>query len=212
MYAFLILLFPIALFRHLMRSFSHTAARTTWAAAAIAIVLCACKAFLTFSYRVASASFVHEWVYNFVSLTALPAICTCAILLIARLLCRSWGMCVDAVFATSTAFLAVYLPFTTLAGPRSVYSAYELFFRPPLYLMMTQTASSCAALAAKEYAQKKALGIVCVPIMAAFLLAPSAIDTAWFLNAGNYLVPWCAYMVLSIACYIVCALKITRQP
>lgn len=212
MYAFLVLLFPIALFRHFAREGNKIKYTGAWIEMAISIILCACKAFLAFSYRVASASFMAEWVYFFVSLTVIPLFCSCAVLLIMKLFKKNITDCVCALFATLAAFYAVYLPFTTLSGARSAYSAYELFFRPALYLMMiTSIASSAKLIVASLIDRSLHLRRMGYPMLMAFALIPSLIDTVWFTNIKRNMTLglWCAYMAISVFWYAVCAPKDT---
>lgn len=206
MYAFLVLLFPIALFRHLVREGNRAEDTAAWVGAAISIILCTFKAFLTFSHRIPSALFASEWVYSFVSLTIVPILCSCVVLFIVKLRGARAASCVCALFSALASFYAVYLPFLTLAGSRSSYSSYELFFRPPLYLMMITSIALCAKLIAAAHIDRSLhLRRMGYPMLSFFALIPSAVDAMWFTNEGNWIVLWGVYLVLSFFWYVICA-------
>lgn len=213
MYLFLILLFPIALFCHLARGAKQSSITAMWASAAVSIVLCSCRAFLSFSYRVHSASFIFEWGYTLLTLTIVPIAVSCIILLVMRKCGFSIADCVIAFFCALSAFFAIALPFATLAGAHSAYSAYELFLRPSIYLMMAVSQASCAKLIAAANIDKSLhLRRVAYPVCAVFMLLPSVIDTMWLTNIKGkmYLVLWTVYMILSLLWYVVCALRTTQ--
>lgn len=211
MYAFLVLLFPIALFRHFAREESRLAALSSFIAAFFAIVLCSCKAFLSFSYRVPQALFFYEWAHRLFTITVVPASLSALILLVMRIK-KSTTECIQAIFPSLCASLAVLLPFETLAGPRSSYSFYELFLCPSLYLMMASSLSSCIALMACRKVRKY-IRIASLLLFVVFALVPSIIDTMWFTNikGKSYLALWGVYVVMSVLCYVFCAINMAQE-
>lgn len=206
MYAFLVLLFPAALFRHIVRLGDIVKVHCAWQAAFLSIVLCTAKAFLTFSYRISSASIFIEIAHSFFLLTIVPLLSVTAILFIAWKTRKPWPSCISAFFAAHAAFMAIYLPFITLAGSHSAYSAYELFYRPPLYLMMSVSLARCIKLIASAHINPflhlRRLGY---PMLFLFLIAPSIIDTMWFMNRGAWSTAWGIYIALSAVWYVICS-------
>lgn len=212
MYTFLVLLFPISLLRHIVRSNDKAEVNMAGIAASVSIIICTCKAFLTFSYRVATPSFVIETLYYFITMTVAPVAISCVILLILR--CYDKGRRICALFAVVASFYAIYLPFTTLAGPASSYSPYELFFRPPLYLMMTTNIGFCARLIAASHANKALhLRHIGYPMLMLFIIMPCVTDAMWYTSVQSiaYLVMWGAYMMFSVMWYVVCSLQRDTQ-
>lgn len=206
MYTFLLLLFPISLFRHIIREDNRYVPRMAWWGAAAGVAVCTAKAFLTFSYRVASASFVIEAAHDFLSLTGMPVAVSAVILLIGWKAGVPLTDCICAFFAAIASFMAVYLPFATLSGARSAYSPYELFFRPPLYLMMMTSISRIIKLIAAAHMDTSLhLRRMGYPLLAVFLIAPCITDTLWFVSNSAWTVVWGVYMAFAFLWYVICA-------
>lgn len=200
---FLLSLFPIALARHLALARDKSECLPAAVGFFSAALLCALKAFFSFQWRAAPASFAANFVYFFargpLEVAAIP------LAIYMALTNDGTDFKARSVFPLSAAFLAAHLPFCALAGGGVERSAFVLLAKPALYLAMASLLSSMAFAFSREKASAAGQKAKRAAAVAAVLAAPAAAEAMWF----TALPAW-SYIFVSIA-FVLAALSAARR-
>ena len=209
---FLLLLFPLA-FAFLFwekRSSGAPYAFNAFLGVFLAAVFCAYKYFFSPYYFITPDSFWRNFLHILVEQILLPlGVLTAAFLLIFKKDKRAGR--VENILPFYMGFYAVFLPFRVLGAPLP-HTAFALFAKPILYLLMILTANKLqkTLLVSSERAMLSPLRAVETWLSFAFaLLFPAAVEALWILGMGAPLS--IVFVLLYAASAIFCLAKSARS-
>lgn len=203
MFLFLIILLPSALAYYLISADDKAVIPVALTGVLSSALFCALKAFFSFMYRVPSASFLPNYAYVLLGQTLIPS--AVVYLLFFFLSKDELSFRVKSYFPLLCSFFAVYLPYHVIAGSASSYSVFELFLKPALYLMMLAASALCVRFVFRSFGENnRKKKIVWIAALCVSLLAPAAVETAWFIGLPfwAWLVPWAAYVFFAVCGYV----------
>ena len=132
MITFLLLLFPLALTVYGIWTKEKKDIIPLFCGIMSAVLFCALKVFLTYSHRIVPYSFSENMIYYLLRLSLLPV---CILYLLYFFLVKdSSEYKIKSFFPLTAGFYSVYLPYFIISASEAVYSGYDLFLRPVLYL------------------------------------------------------------------------------
>ncbi|MBQ9495014.1 MAG: hypothetical protein IJR50_05175 [Treponema sp.] len=210
MYAFLIIIIPTVLTYYFVASGERETVPVAFIGFIISVIVCAIKAFFSFSHHIFRANFLSNYAYIALAYSIVPIAVVYAVFIVFS--GDTMKFRIKAYFPLLCAFFAVYIPYTTLAGSRTAYDVFELFFKPTLYALMLCLSSVCLRYGYCAYVDndKKSDSIIWTTIFAASLLVPAAIETMWLIRLpfALWLILWCAYAFFASSSFI-CAMHDT---
>jgi hypothetical protein len=203
MFLFLIMLLPSTLAYYLINSDDKAVIPVVLTGVFSSVLFCAFKAFFSFMYRIPPAAFLPNYAYILFGQTIVPA--AVVYLLFFFLSKDDLSFRIKAYFPLLCSFFSVYMPYHIIAGSDSVYSAFELFLKPVLYLMMLVASSLCIRFIFRSSADRgKKTKIVWTAALCMTVLFPAAIETVWFMGfpVWIWLVLWMAYVFFAVCGYM----------
>lgn len=149
-----------------------------------------------YSHRVIPDSFFLNFIYYYLRLSLIPN------LVIYSLYCLltkgSMEFKVNSFFPLMGVFYAIFIPYNVVAFTDSIYSGYDLFLKPALYLAMLVEFTICLK---KFFAIKegKISGnkTVCIILIALYSIFPAVIDSLYAMDKFFYLsLPLCILYIV----------------
>jgi hypothetical protein len=203
MFLFLIMLLPSALAYYLITAHDKAFIPVVITGGLSSVLFCAFKAFFSFMYRIPSASFLPNYAYILFGQTLVPA--AVVYVLFFFLSKDDFSFRVNSYFPLLCSFFAVYMPYHIIAGSASLYSVFELFFKPVLCLMMLTASSICVRFVLRSFSDKDVrTRVIWISVLSAALLLPAAIETMWFIGlpVWEWLILCAAYVFFAVCGYV----------
>lgn len=159
------------------------------------MIVCAGKSFFFYLHRIVLYSFGINFLYILFGQILLPSGIIYAIFWFISKDSRNFK--VKACFPLLASFYIVYLPYRVIAGGGSVYSAFELFLKPIMYLAfiagVAEVVYQINKLLSSGCRSGKIFNIWC-GTGAAVLILPAAVESAWLI--GVFLPVWLVFWLL----------------
>ena len=152
-----------------------------------AVLVCGFKAFFLYSHRVIPYSFTGNVVYLLVRQTLLPVILAYGIFF-------AWSKDdisykVEAFFPLLISFYMLYLPYTIISTCEGLYSAFQLFIKPVLFVVMIFSLGLSARHIEKTVINKKyAYAAVWGGISLVSVIVPSLLESMHILDMNFILI------------------------
>ncbi|MCK9169072.1 MAG: hypothetical protein M0P01_01510 [Treponema sp.] len=203
MFLFLIILLPSALVYSLINFDDKAVIPVVLTGVLSSVLFCALKAFFSFMYRVAAAEFLSNYAYILFGQTLAPV--AVVYMLFFFLSKDDVSFRIKSYFPLMCSFYSIYMPFHIIAGSGSSYSAFELFLKPVLYLMMLVSSSLCVRFVFRSFGTRDIKPkIIWILVLCVSLLLPAAIETLWFIGfpVWIWLVLWMVYVFFAACGYI----------
>lgn len=189
---FILLLLPVSLFLYYSFTQKKQYLFMTLAAFFVGIIACGVRFIFFYSHRLVPDSFIQNFFFYFTRVTFLPLLVYGLFVLVTK---DSWEFKLDGFFPIMAAFNSVYYPYYFLTMLGSVYSGYDLFFRPVIYLAMLAGVSMSIKMIYAAFKNNDSNAKVkSIAITAGYLIFPSLVDTAYAMNAVFWL-----FVILSVA-------------
>lgn len=180
MYLFLLILLPASLFIYYNTIGEKKCITLTFAGFITAIVVCGIRFLFFFSHRIVPHSFIINALFYFTRLVFIPLILYALFVLISK---DTAEFKIKSFFPLVAAFNAVYLPYYFLTMSVSVYSNYDLFFRPIIYLaFLIGTSIALQKIYESHLAQNKKQKILYIIMAVVYMFVPSLVDTSYVTN------------------------------
>ncbi len=187
MLLFLILFMPCVLALYCFVSKNKKVAPVIFIGLMVALLYCAVRVIGTFSHRIIPDSFGTNYFYYLIRFTVIPVITIYALYV---LLTRdTWEFKISMFFPLLGTFYAVFIPYKVVAFTQSVYSGYDLFLRPMIYMAMIGGLAICLFFAFKYIVLEKIpLAIISIVLIIVYMLIPALFDTLFALNKATAVV------------------------
>ncbi|MFA6856290.1 MAG: hypothetical protein WCR31_03680 [Treponema sp.] len=203
MFLFLIILLPSVLAYNLINSDDKAVIPVVLTGVLSSVLFCALKAFFSFMYHISSAAFLPNYVYILFGQTLVPV---AVVYLLFFFFSRDEiSFRIKSYFPLMCSFYSIYMPYHIIAGSSSAYSAFELFFKPVLYLMMLTASSLCVRFVFRSFGMRNIkTKIIWILALCVTLLLPAAIETLWFMGfpVWVWLFLGAAYVFFAVCGYI----------
>ena len=181
MITFLLLLFPVALIVYGIWTKEKKDIIPFFCGVMSAVLFCALKVFLTYSHRIVPFSFSENMIYYLLRLSLLPV--GILYLLYFFIVKDSKEYKIKSFFSLTAGFYAVYLPYFIISGSEAIYSGYDLFLRPAVYLSLICMCAISLHYLYKSITEKNYLFIaVSVLLLIVALIVPSISDALYAIN------------------------------
>lgn len=198
MYIFCISLLPLLLTLYIISAKDKATLFVALVGAIQAVIFCTIKAYFTSSYRIASSSFLANFLHYYFFQIFLPI----AIVYILFFIFSNEGIFfkIESYFPLVCAFFAIYMPYKILQGSVAKYSFYELFLKPTLYASLCAFSSVCIKYILLGIVNRTADKIFWTLLFFLSLAVPALIETLWFLKSPFfiYFIPLVLYEALAI--------------
>lgn len=187
MLLFLLLFMPCVLALYCVVSKNKKVAPVIFIGLMVALIYCAIRVIGTFSHRIIPDSFAINYFYYLIRFTLIPVITIYALYV---LLTRdTWELKISMFFPLIGTFYAVFIPYKVVAFTQSVYSGYDLFLRPMIYMAMVGGVAICLFFAFKYIVLEKIpFAIISILVIIIYLLLPAFFDALFALNKATGLV------------------------
>lgn len=181
MLTFLLLLLPLGFLLYCLEKKDKQILIPALIGFACAIVLCAFRAFLSFSHRVIPYSFGSNFGYYVVQDIIMPVILCAAFYFVSK---DSWEYKVNSFFPLMCSFYIIYLPFSVISRTETVvYSGYDLFIKPVICLAMLYQLAASVKLFYEGIKEKYVLKIFLnVVVILAYIIIPLILDTLYIMG------------------------------
>lgn len=180
MYLFLFILLPAALFIYFNTCGEKKFITLAFTGLITGIIVCGIRFVFFFSHRLIPNSFLINYFFYLAKIVLAPLLVYVVFILISK---DTFEFKIKAFFPLVASFDTVYLPYYFLTMSGSVYSNYDLFFRPIIYLAYLAGAGYALVNIYKAIQdnnkKKKVLYIIMAVI---YVLIPAAIDTSYVMN------------------------------
>ena len=197
MITFLLLLIPFALALYCMWVKDKRDIIPAFCGFISAVLLCAIKLIFTFPHRVIPFSFAENVTFYLVKLSLLPPV---VLFLVFFFIVKDTVLYkVSAFFPLVASFYMVYLPYSIISYSGAIYSAYELFAKPLVYLAMISGLAIAVKCIYNSIISKKYLfTVVAVVFTSVYLVVPAITDALYAIGykLGLLIVYDCLYMIL----------------
>lgn len=191
---FLILLMPVSLFVYYAVYPKNKFLTLTFAGLFFSLLVCAIRFIFFYSHRLVPDNFLENFIYYFIRMIVIPFVLYGAFCLVSK---DTGDFKIKAFFPFIGGFTCVFYPYFFLAMSNSVYSGYDLFFRPVLYLAML---ISFSLFLKKIYLahKKENSKLKYILLSVLFTLFPVVVDTMYFMNKFFFI--FALLGVIYIAC------------
>ena len=181
MITFLLLLFPFALAVYGIWTKEKKDIIPLFCGVMSAVIFCAIKVFLTYSHRIVPFSFSENMIYYLLRLSLLPV---CVLYLLYFFLVKDTSEYkIQSFFPLTAGFYAVYLPYYIISASEAVYSGYDLFWRPVLYLSLICLCAISLHYLYKSIKEKNYLFIaISALLLIVALIVPAISDALYAIN------------------------------
>lgn len=173
----------------------------------IGMLVCAVRFIFFYSHRLVPESFLSNFLFYFIFICLLPMILYGVYVLLTK---DSVEFKLKAFFPLMASFGAVYYPYYFLTMSGSLYTGYDLFFRPVIYLAMLAGIELAFVKIYEAFKNKNTLNKVLYIIMAVFYLVfPAIVDTSYIMNILFWLFAIFAvlYIAAPVVIYVLTKLK-----
>ena len=196
MLLFLILLIPCAIALYCIEKKDQKLVPIMFIGLMCAVVYSLIRIIFFYSHRITLDSFLMNFLWYYIRLALLPN------LVIYSLYCLltkgSAEFKINSFFPLMAVFYAVFIPYNVVAFTDSIYSGYDCFLKPVLYLAMLVELTICLK---KFHAIKKenASGnsTLCIILIILYSIVPPAVDSFYAMNKFFYFsLPLCVLYVL----------------
>lgn len=180
MYLFLFILLPAALFIYFNTWGEKKFITLAFTGLITGIIVCGIRFIFFFSHRLIPDSFFLNYFFYLVKIALAPVLVYVVFILISR---DSVDFKIKAFFPLIASFNAIYLPYYFLTMSGSVYSNYDLFFRPIIYLAFLAGIAYAlwnTYVAVKNNDKKKKILYIVMAVV--YVLIPPAIDSSYIVN------------------------------
>lgn len=182
MYLFLFILLPAALYIY-FNSFGEKSLLTlSFTGIITGVVVCGIRFIFFYSHRIIPNAFFSNYFFYLSRIILLPLLVYLVFFLISR---DTIELKFKAFFPLLAGFYITYLPYYFLTMATSVYSNYDLFFRPIIYI--AYLGGTCFALLRcyEAFINKNLMGKILYIVMTVlYILIPAAIDTSYVINVA----------------------------
>jgi hypothetical protein len=199
MFLFLIILLPSVLVYNLIDSDDKAVIPVALTGVLSSVLFCALKAFFSFMYHISSAAFFPNYAYVLFGQTLVPV--AVVYLLFFFVSKDEISFRIKSYFPLMCSFYSIYLPYHIIAGSSSAYSAFELFLKPVLYLMMLAVSALCVRFVFRSLEMRNIKAkINWILALCVTLLLPAAIETLWFMGFPVWIwfLLWSAYVFFAV--------------
>lgn len=180
MYLFLFILLPAALFIYFNTCGEKKFITLTFTGLITGIIVCGIRFIFFFSHRLIPNSFILNYMFYFARITVAPLLVYVVFLLISK---DTAEFKVKAFFPLMAAFNTIYFPYYFLTMSGSVYSNYDLFFRPVIYLaLLAGTGYALINVYNAQVSNNKNKKVLYIIMAVVYLMVPAAIDSSYFMN------------------------------
>lgn len=181
MLSFLFLLLPLAFLLYCIDKKDKQILIPALIGLACGIILCACRAFFSFSHRVIPYSFGQNLGYIAIQDLIMPVVLCVAYYFISR---DTWEYKVNCFFPLICSYFIVYLPYSVAAGTESiVYSEYQIFVKPIICLVMIYQLAVDVKLLYEGIRDKYILKIILnVLVIILYIVYPLISDTFYIMG------------------------------
>lgn len=188
----MMILIPSVLVFYCVKSGDKAVAAVSVAGAFAGFLVCVCLALFASLHRIPEYSFSSNFAHYALGEYILPlAVLYAVFFLLAK---DDFSFKVKSFFPLSAGFLSFFMPYIIIASNDSVFSFYELFVKPSLWLSMIIIASGIVPLLFKAGSSKnyRSLSFFSV-VLALAVFVPPFLNSLWILN---WMKP--AFVVLSV--------------
>lgn len=181
MIAFLILLIPAALLMYWIWTKEKKDIIAIFCGLISATVFTALKVFFTFSHRLVPYSFSENFGYYLAKYSCLPVL---VVFIVFSLVAKDTiEYKVKSFFPLVSSFYMVYLPYSIMSFSSSIYSGYEIFLKPLVYLaMLVQCGLSINSIYRSVISKKILFVIVNILLFIFYLIFPAISDALYAIN------------------------------
>ena len=181
MITFLLLLFPLALTLYCCWTKEKKDIVPIFCGIMSAVVVCAFKVFFTYSHRIVPFSFSENFIYYLFRLSIFPV---CVLYLFFFLIVKDTKEYkVKLFFPLISGFYTIYMPYYIISSSSAIYSGYDLFLRPLLYLSLVCLAAISLHYLRKSILDKNYLFIAISGLLLILaLLVPAISDALYAIN------------------------------
>ena len=199
MYFFLMLLIPCVLGFYCIKSKDKAVVPVCVFGAVLSIIVCICTALFSFLHRIPEYSFSSNFSYFAMREYIFPLVLLYAFYFIVSK--DEISFKIKAFFPVSASFFAFYMPYLIIVSNQSVFSFYELFVKPLIFVSMLILIEKSLSLLYKFAVEKKTLGIIIVSTVLAFVLfIPPFLNTLWITNwlSGIFVIFSILYILFAV--------------
>lgn len=180
MYLFLFILLPAALFIYFNTIGEKKLLTLSFTGIITGIVICGIRFIFFNSHRIIPDSFFSNYFFYLINIAILPNIVYGVFFLISK---DTIELKLKALFPLMTGFYAIYMPYYFLTLSGSVYSNYDLFLRPVLYLAFLYGLSMAIERLYKAFEEKNNMKkILYIVMLVLYMIIPAAIDSSYIIN------------------------------
>lgn len=180
MYLFLFILLPAALFIYFNTIGEKKLLTLSFTGIITGIVICGIRFIFFNSHRIIPDSFFGNYFFYLINIAILPNIVYGVFFLISK---DTIELKLKALFPLMAGFYTIYLPYYFLTLSGSVYSNYDLFLRPVLYLAFLYGLSMAIERLYKAFEEKNNMKkILYIVMLVLYMIIPAAIDSSYIIN------------------------------
>ncbi|MCQ2589823.1 MAG: hypothetical protein MJ179_05310 [Treponema sp.] len=180
MYLFLFILLPAALFIYFNTIGEKKLLTLSFTGIITGIVICGIRFIFFTSHRIIPDSFFSNYFFYLINIAILPNIVYGVFFLISK---DTIELKLKALFPLMAGFYTIYLPYYFLTLSGSVYSNYDLFLRPVLYLAFLYGLSMAIERLYKAFEEKNNMKkIIYIVMLVLYMIIPAAIDSSYIIN------------------------------
>lgn len=180
MYLFLFILLPAALFIYFNTIGEKKLLTLSFTGIVTGIVICGIRFIFFNSHRIIPDSFFSNYFFYLINIAILPNIVYGVFFLISK---DTIELKLKALFPLMAGFYTIYLPYYFLTLSGSVYSNYDLFLRPVLYLAFLYGLSMAIERLYKAFEEKNNMKkILYIVMLVLYMIIPAAIDSSYIIN------------------------------
>ncbi|MBR5402520.1 MAG: hypothetical protein IK102_12020 [Treponema sp.] len=181
MLLFLILLLPAAFTIYACAIKDRKIILPSFAGLITGVIVCACRFFFTYEHRLVYYSFGENFGYYLLKQSFLPLLLVSAVYaLVSR---DTLEYKIKNFFPLMCTFFAVHLPYCVITSSEFYYQAYDIFFKPVIYLAMLGQISLCFLWIYKGITQHKVAAIVINSlIIALYAIYPAVSDALYAID------------------------------
>ncbi len=196
----MIVLIPSVLVFYCMKARDRALVSVAAAGMVSGLFVCVCTALFTFLHRIPEYSFGSNFAYYAAREYILPlAVLYALFFFVSR---DSFSFKIKAFFPLSAGFLSVFMPYMTIASNGSVFSFYEIFAKPAIWLSMVVTTSFLVTRLSHANMEKKNGLIAVYSVLLAFtIFIPPFLNALWITNwlRGLFVVAGTLYILEALA-------------
>jgi len=173
-----------------------------------AILICAFRAFFSFTHRVIPYSFVQNLLYYISQNVILPVILCTVYFFVSK---DDYEVRVRSFFPLICSYFIIYLPYTVISvNETSVYTGYSLFIKPIMILAMILQLNTDFRLLYEGIKEKYVFKcILNVALIIVYMLVPAILDSIYIMGYkfGFVILVFAIYLILPLIYHNVMMIK-----